>query len=257
MQSMPVVFVGHGSPMNIIENNEFTRSLSNLGAELPEPEAILVISAHWFIRETSVACTEAPETIYDFYGFPGELYELTYGCRGSPEYASEVKKLVKKTDVRLDDKRGLDHGAWSILRHMYPKADIPAFQLSIDSTKDAKYHYELAKELVELRNRGVLIIGSGNVVHNLRIIDYDMYSRPREWAVEFDQLLKAKLLEKDYESLINYESLGKTAKQSIPTEDHYLPLIYAIALQQKGEMVTFIHEGIQHGTISMRCLKIE
>ncbi|MFW9916105.1 MAG: 4,5-DOPA dioxygenase extradiol [Candidatus Thorarchaeota archaeon] len=254
---MPVIFVGHGSPMNALLDNDFTHALAAFGRVLPKPTAILVISAHWFVKETSVTCSDRPETIYDFWGFPEELYEISYSCPGAPELGARVSDLIMAADVRCDYQWGLDHGAWTILKHLFPEADIPTLQLSIDYSKDPRFHYNLAKQLAPLRKEGVLILGSGNLVHNLRIIDYDVYAPPRDWAQEIDTQIKEALLAGDHETLINYSSLGRYANLAIPTEDHYLPMLYTIALQGAEDQLTFIYEGIQHGTVSMRCFKIE
>ena len=260
---MPVLFIGHGSPLNIILDNSFTRSLAAVGRRLPQPKAIMVISAHWLTKGTFVGCMEKPETIYDFYGFAEELYDVVYPCRGASGEAAFVTETLKQAAVTCDTSRGLDHGAWAILKHLYPRADIPVFQLSLDYTfnewdpKPLQYHYDLAAELSELRNRGVLIIGSGNIVHNLSMFDFtNIDANPFDWAVEFDERVKENLIREDHHRLINYPTLGKEAALAVPTLDHYLPMIYAIALREKNEPLTFIYEGFQYGSISMRCFQI-
>ncbi|WP_319508546.1 4,5-DOPA dioxygenase extradiol [uncultured Methanolobus sp.] len=263
IDKMPVLFIGHGSPMNIILNNSYTESLVKLGKELPRPKAIMVISAHWMTDGTYVMCNERLKTIYDFYGFPRELYEIQYPSPGSPEMADLTCKAVHKAPVKCSNQWGLDHASWAVLKHMYPEADIPVFEMSIDYSfnewqpKMMQYHYDLAAELGELRKHGVLIIGSGNIAHNLSLIDFrNVDAKPYDWAVEFDEKVKANLLSGNHKDLIEYLNMGKTASLAVPTLDHYLPMIYAIALQEKGEPLEFIHEGFQHASISMRCFKI-
>ena len=260
---MPVLFLGHGSPMNVISKNKFTESLVNLGKELPRPRAIMVISAHWLTNGTYVACMEDPVTIHDFYGFPDELYEINYPCPGSPSDARFVTESVRKVDVRCSNEWGLDHASWSLLKHIYPEADIPVFEMSLDFSfnewhpKPIQYHYDLASELGDLRKRGVLIAGSGNIVHNLGMIDFrDTDAEPYEWAVEFDEKVRSDLLDGNHKDLINYQKMGKTSSLAVPTPDHYLPMIYAIALQEENETIKFVHEGFQNGSISMRCFRI-
>ena len=262
-RKMPVLFIGHGSPMNIVQHNAFTRSLAALGKNLPKPKAIMVVSAHWLTDGTFVTCADKPHMIYDFYGFPEELYEKTYPCPGSPADAEFATKVVQKTKVGCDLSWGLDHASWAILRHIYPDADIPVFEMSLDYSfndwhpKPLQYHYDLAAELGELRNRGVLIIGSGNIVHNLRHVDFEnVDAAPYAWAQEFDEQIKEHLLRREHADLIQYRNNGKASALAVPTLDHYLPMIYAIALQEKGESLTFVHEGFQHGSISMRCFQI-
>jgi 4,5-DOPA dioxygenase extradiol len=260
---MPVLFIGHGSPLNIILDNGFTRSLAALGRHLPKPKAIMVISAHWLTKGTFAGCMKKPKTIYDFQGFPEELYETTYACPGAPEDALLVTRTEMKAAVKCDQGRGLDHGAWAILKHLYPQADIPAFQLSLDYSfnewdpKPLHYHYDLAAGLSELRSRGVLIIGSGNIVHNLGMFDFtNIEAKSFDWAVEFDEQVKSNLISGNHRDLIHYTNMGKTAVLAVPTLDHYLPMIYAIALQEKNEPLTFTYEGFQYGSISMRCFQI-
>ncbi len=260
---MPVLFIGHGSPINIILDNEFTRSLSNLGKSLPKPEAIMVISAHWLTKGTYVACIKRPEMIYDFYGFPEELYEIKYPCSGSPHSAGLVKESAGKVKINCDYDRGLDHASWAILKHIYPKADIPVFEMSLDYSfndwhpKPVQYHYDLASFLSGLREKGILIIGSGNLVHNLELIDFhDMDAKPYDWAVKIDEKIKSNLINRNHKELINYPDMGKEVYLAAPTLDHYLPMIYAIALHGKNEPLTFIYEGFQNASISMRSFRI-
>lgn len=256
-QTMPVLFVGHGNPMNAIADNAFTRKLAAWGNSLNEkPKAILVISAHWLTHGTHVMVSPTPKTIHDFGGFPQTLYQIQYPAPGAPKLAEETKQLVTTTEVIDDDQWGLDHGAWTVLRHMFPKADIPVFQVSIDFTKPPQYHYNLAQELKKLRNKGVLIVGSGNIVHNLYQIDFNDYAKPHNWAVEFDETVKTNLLSGNFDGLINYSSLGRAASLSIPTNDHYLPMLYSLGLADKSEKLEFTYEEIQNASISMRCFQV-
>ncbi len=262
-KKMPVLFIGHGSPMNIILENDYTRSLVALGNRLPRPKAVLVVSAHWLTSGTFVTCMKKPKIIYDFYGFPEELYEMSYPSPGAPDEAEAVTGMVRKAAVACDRAWGLDHASWAVLRHMYPEADIPVFEMSLDYSfndwhpKPLQYHYDLATELAPLREQGVLIIGSGNIVHNLKLVDFkDMNANPYEWAEEFDAFVKDRLLRRDHRGLIDYQSNGKSSAFSVPTFDHYLPMIYAIALQGKDEQLTFVHEGFQNASVSMRCFQI-
>jgi len=260
---MPVFFIGHGSPINIILDNDFTRSLAKLGKSLPRPKAIMVVSAHWLTKGTYVTCTERPGTIYDFYGFPEELYNIKYPSSGSPKAAGLVKESVNKVKVNCNYDWGLDHASWAILRHIYPKADIPVFEMSLDYSfndwhpKSVQYHYELASDLAGLREKGILIIGSGNIVHNLELIDFqNIDAKPYDWAVKIDEKMKSNLISRNHKELINYPDMGKEAYLAIPTLDHYLPMIYTIALQDKNEPLTFIYEKFQNASISMRCFRI-
>jgi 4,5-DOPA dioxygenase extradiol len=252
----PVLFIGHGSPMNAIENNEFTQMLSALGKNLIKPKAILVISAHWLTKGSFVSSCLRPETMYDFGGFPKELYEVKYNSPGAPEYARITKEIVSYTNIHLDDQWGLDHGCWSILAHLYPNADVPVFQMSLDYGKEMLYHYELAANLKALRKKGVLIIGSGNVTHNLGKIDGDENAKPFDWALEFDEKVRKNFAEQNFSELINYTQWGKISKMAHPSNDHYIPLLYTAGLYDKNEKVKFIFEGFQHGSLSMRCVKI-
>ena len=247
---MPVIFVGHGSPMNAIEKNEFSIKWNNIGSQLPVPELILCISAHWETDGTHVTAMKDPRTIHDFYGFPEDLYKINYPAPGSPERAEETKKIITETEVVLDNQWGLDHGCWSVLYHMYPQANIPVVQLSLDRTKPPEYHYNLAKQLAALRDKKVLIIGSGNMVHNLRMIDWN--DKVFDWALEFDNKLAGLITNCEHAPLINYSFLGAAAKLSIPTNEHYLPLLYILALQEDKEHVQFFNEQITLGSISMR-----
>jgi 4,5-DOPA dioxygenase extradiol len=254
---MPVFFIGHGNPMNALADNDFTRSLALMRTSLPEePKAILVISAHWLTDGTRVSVTPAPRTIHDFGGFPEALFRMQYPAPGAPELARTTKGLVTSAGVTEDERWGLDHGAWSILVHMFPQARTPVFELSIDYRKPAQYHYDLASQLKPLRSKGVLIIGSGNIVHNLSRADFADGAAPFDWAVEFDETVKQRLSEHNYESLMKYESLGRAALLSVPTNDHYLPMFYTLGATDKSEPLDFTFEEIQNASISMRCFQI-
>ena len=254
---MPAIFFGHGNPMNALADNEWTRAWREIGAELPHPKAILCISAHWYVPGVAVTAMERPRSIHDFGGFPRELFEYQYPAPGSPELAARVNQLLGG-DILMDDRHwGLDHGTWSVLCHVYPDADIPVVQLSIDETKPAGWHYELATQLDPLRDEGVLIIGSGNLVHNLHAYAWGKHgAEPFDWARRFDETARDLILAGDHEPLVNYESLGKDALLSAPTPDHYLPLIYILALKREGDKVSFPVDGFDGGSISMTTVRI-
>lgn len=255
-EKMPVLFVGHGNPMNAIEDNEYSRSWADVAKNLPKPTAILCISAHWLTRGTFVTAMERPKTIHDFYGFPQALFDVEYNCAGSPQTAEALKQTVKNVEVKSDFEWGLDHGTWSVLNKMFPQADIPVLQLSIDYYQPGQFHYDLAKELAPLREKGILIIGSGNIVHNLGLAKFEDNPKPYDWAIEFDNLSKQLIESKDHSMLIAWEKLGEAAKLSIPTPDHYFPMLYSIALQGKDESLTFFNEQLAFGSGSMRSLRI-
>jgi 4,5-DOPA dioxygenase extradiol len=247
---MPAIFFGHGSPMNAIGDNVYTRAWRRIGKETPRPKAILSISAHWYVPETGVTISTAPRTIHDFGGFPRELYQVQYPAPGEPALARRVQQLLAPLDVALDQRWGLDHGTWSVLRHVYPAADVPVVQLSIDETRPAAFHFEVGRRLAPLRDEGVLIAGSGNLVHNLPTWE----RRPREpydWAVRFEADAKAMMQAGDFSPLVEYERLGRDAMLSIPTPDHYLPLLYVLATRQGREGLSFPVEGIDGGSVSM------
>lgn len=251
---MPVLFIGHGSPMNGIENNAFSQQWEKAAKNIPVPKAILVVSAHWLTNGTFVTAMDRPRTIHDFGGFPPELFAVQYPVPGNPQLAAETKALITSTNVGLNHDWGLDHGAWTVVRKMYPDAGIPVLQLSIDYSKGAEYHYNLAKELAALRKKGVLIIGSGNMVHNLRMIAWDKMETPNygfDWAIEMHELFKKKITEGDHAALIRYESLSKSAKLAIPTPDHYYPLMYILALQGKNEVPVFFNDQLVAGSLNM------
>lgn len=255
-EKMPVLFIGHGSPMNVIEVNEYSNAWERIGTEIPRPNAILAISAHWYVRGTHVHGGENPKTIHDFYGFPKELYDQTYPAPGAPLYARATQEALRKVNVGWDINWGLDHGTWIVTKCMYPKADIPVFQLSIDFTKPGQYHFDIGAKLQVLRERGVLILASGNIVHNLNLINFEESAKPFEWAQEFDEISSKLIDSREYQKLIDYQSLGQSAKLSIPTPDHYFPLLYALGAQQKDEEITTFVSGIEYGSISMRSLRI-
>lgn len=256
---MPVLFIGHGSPMNGIEDNEFSRRWATMAKEIPHPQAVLVISAHWFTRGTQITSMDLPPTIHDFGGFPDELFRVQYPAPGNPALAKETASMIHKTDVVLSHDWGLDHGTWTIVRHMYPEANIPVLQLSIDYTKDAQYHYDLAKEIYELRKKGVLIIGSGNMVHNLRMVAWNRLNDPEygyDWALQMNDRFKALISAGNHGDLIHYERLGKEALLAIPTPEHYLPLVYALALQGNSDQVSFFNDKAVGGSLTMTSVKI-
>jgi 4,5-DOPA dioxygenase extradiol len=256
---MPVLFMGHGSPMNAIEENEFTRGFRNMGNGIPTPRAILCISAHWETKGTFVTAMPHPSTIHDFGGFPQALFDVQYPAPGSPELANETKHLIKKTNVALDDKWGLDHGAWSVIKHLYPNANIPVIQLSLDYQQTPQYHYELAKELQSLRSKGILIIGSGNMVHNLGMVAWDKLNADNygyDWAIEANEKMKSFILKGDHQQLINFRSQGKAFDLAIPSAEHYLPLLYVLALKENNEHVSFFNDKSVGGSLSMTSVKI-
>lgn len=256
-EKYPVLFLGHGSPMNAIEENEFVRGWKETGSTMPTPKAILCVSAHWETKGTFVTAMENPKTIHDFYGFPKELFKVEYLAPGSPDLAFETKQMINTVEIGLDHEWGLDHGSWSVVKHLYPKADIPIIQLSLDYTKPPSYHYELAKELNGLRRKGILVIGSGNMVHNLRIMDWHKPDQGFDWAVEANEKIRNFILDTDHLSLVNYKSAGREMELSIPTPEHYLPLLYVLALQEKKEQVHLFNDKTIMGSISMTSLRIE
>ena len=255
---MPVLFVGHGNPMNAIEDNEFSRGWRDVGKSLPRPTAILCISAHWETRGTFVTAMEKPRTIHDFGGFPQEMYEIQYPAPGSPWLAQETKNIIAGTTIGLDEKWGLDHGCWSVLSRMFPNADVPIIQLSLDYTQTPRFQYDLAKELAPLRKRGVLIVGSGNMVHNLRRVviqgnSLNDFNKPFgfDWAIEANELFKKLINENNHQALIDYPSLGKSVQLAIPTSEHYLPMLYALALKQENESITYFNDKPLAGSLTM------
>lgn len=256
-QLMPVLFIGHGSPMNGIEDNEFSRRWAKMAEEIPVPKAVLVISAHWFTRGTKITAMENPQTIHDFGGFPAELFAVQYPSPGHPALARETASLLTSAHVELDHDWGLDHGTWTIIRHMYPNANIPVLQLSIDYFKGPQYHYDLGKELYALRRKGVLIAGSGNMVHNLRMVSWEMINGGGyDWANEMNDKFKSLILNGEHHALINYQTLGKEAMLAIPTPEHYLPLMYSLGLQSKDDAVSFFNDKAVGGSLTMTSVKL-
>lgn len=254
---MPVIFLGHGNPMNALQDNDYTKAWARIGDEIPRPEAILSVSAHWYIPQTAVTAMPAPRTIHDFAGFPEDLYQVTYPAPGDPVLANRIQALLSPNLVGLDNQWGLDHGTWSVLCHIYPDADIPVVQLSIDWTKPPEFHYEIGKMLAPLREEGILIIGSGNLVHNLHAYSWSRHPvEPFDWAVRFEKRVKELLLDANDNPLINYMTLGKDAILSIPTPDHYLPLLYVIGCRKGDEKVSFPVKGFDGGSVSMLSVKI-
>ncbi|MDE3236104.1 MAG: 4,5-DOPA dioxygenase extradiol [Bacteroidota bacterium] len=256
---MPVLFVGHGSPMNGIEDTEFSRNWAAMASAIPVPAAVLVVSAHWFTKGTYITAMDFPPTIHDFGGFPRALYDVQYPAPGNPVLAKETAAMIHSAQVHLDHEWGLDHGTWTVVRHMYPQANIPVLQLSIDYTKDPRYHYALAREIFSLRKKGVLIIGSGNMVHNLRMVAWDKLSEPEygyDWALQMNQQFKELIVAGDHDQLINYHLLGKEAMLAIPTPEHYLPLIYTLGLKDKGDELSFFNDKAVGGSLTMTSLRI-
>ena len=256
---MPVLFVWHGSPMNAIEENEFVQGWRTIGKTLPNPNAILCISAHWETRGVYVTSMDKPRTIHDFGGFPRELFDVQYPAPGSPELAKETKDTIKMTEIHPDVSWGLDHGCWSVLKRIYPAADIPVIQMSLDYTRPAQYHYDLARELSPLRSRGILITGSGNMVHNLQLVDWSKINEPGfgyDWAVETNGKMKKFILSNDHQSLIDYKAQGKEFNLAIPTPEHFLPLLYALALKEENENIEFFNDKPVMGSLTMTSLKI-
>lgn len=253
---MPVLFVGHGSPMNAIEENEFTKGWAQMAEGLPKPRAILCISAHWETRGTYVTAMEQPRTIHDFYGFPQALFDVQYGAKGDPHLAEELRLLIRKTELQLDHEWGLDHGTWSVIKHIYPSADVPVLQLSLAKNQAPAWHYELAKELSTLRTKGVLMIGSGNIIHNLRLLNWQKPEEAYDWALDLNEQVKEFISADQHQPLIDYQQLGKAAALAIPSPEHYLPLLYTLGLKEAQEQVTFMNDQLQLGAISMTSLKI-
>ncbi len=261
---MPVLFIGHGSPMNAIEDNDFSRGWREVAATFPRPHAVLCISAHWETRGTLVTAMPKPATIHDFGGFPQALFDVRYDAPGSPALAAETRSTVKRVEVGVDNDWGLDHGCWSVLRRMYPAADVPVIQLSLNYTEAAQYHYDLAKELAPLRERGVLILGSGNMVHNLRRVvlpnrSVDDFNTPfgLDWALEASALFKELITRRNHQPLIDYHTLGRSVSLAVPTPEHYLPMLYALALQDDRDQLSYFNDQPVAGSLTMTSLKIE
>ena len=257
-QRMPAIFFGHGNPMNALLRNPYTEQWAAIGETLPRPKAILCISAHWYIEDAAVTISTSPKTIHDFGGFPGELYQVQYPAPGGPELAARVQQLLAPLPVRFDESWGLDHGTWSVLCHVYPAADVPVVQLSIDETQPPSFHYEIGKRLAILRDEGVLIVGSGNVVHNLHAYAWGRHAvEPFDWAISFEKRVRELLLAEDARPLVEYEDrLGKEAILAVPTPDHYLPFLYVIGARTPSEAVSFPVEGVDGGSISMLAVRV-
>lgn len=258
-EALPVFFFGHGSPMNAVEQNEFSKEWARIGNSMMKPNAILCISAHWLTRGTFVTGMEHPKTIHDFGGFPQELFDVQYPAPGSPQLAAEVQQLVQAAQVGLDEDWGLDHGCWSVVKHLYPDADVPVIQLSIDYGKPAAYHYALAKELAALRKKGVLIVGSGNMVHNLGMVAWDKMEEPGfafDWATEANETMKKMIRSHDHDALIDFRKQGRAFDLAIPTPDHYFPMLYALALQGKDEALSFFNDKAVMGSLTMTSFRI-
>lgn len=258
-ERMPVLFLGHGSPMNAIEENEFVTGFRNITQSIPKPSAILCISAHWFINKTAVTAMEIPKQIYDFGGFPQALFDVKYTPKGSLLLVDETIKTVNKVKVEKDESWGLDHGAWTVIKHLYPNADVPVVQMSIDYTQNAAAHFEIAKELQSLRNKGVLIIGSGNIIHNLGLVDFYNLNKDNygyDWAIEARTIMNNLIEKGDFKSLTQYQTLGKAVQLAIPTPEHYLPLIYSLSLKTEKDELTLFNDKLQGGSLSMTSVRI-
>ena len=254
---MPAIFFGHGNPLNALHGNAWTEGWAAVGRSMPRPKAVVCVSAHWYLPATLVTAQERPRTIHDFGGFPRELYRVQYPAPGAPELARRVRELLAPVDVGLDEQWGLDHGTWSVLCHVFPEADVPVIQLSIDETQPAEFHYETGKRLGSLRDEGVLVMGSGNLVHNLHAYAWgQQVTEPLDWAARFDAQARGLLLAGDDGPLVNYERLGRDAMLSAPTPDHYLPLLYVLAVRREGEQISFPVEGFDGGSISMLTIRL-
>jgi len=257
MAKLPSIFIGHGNPMNAVTDNSYTEAWKHIGRQIPRPKAILAISAHWYVPQTAVTINAAPRTIHDFGGFPPELYQVRYPAPGDPDLAHRVQQLLSPLAVGLDDSWGLDHGTWSVLCRAYPDADIPVVQLSIDETRPAAFHFEIGRKLAPLRDEGILIFGSGNLVHNLHAYAWGRHvPQPFDWAGRFEAAARKLILAGDYQPLIDYESLGRDAAMSVPTPEHYLPLLYVLGSGREGETIRFPVEGVDGGSISMLAVQI-
>lgn len=256
-KTLPAIFFGHGNPMNAVLNNDYTEAWQLIGKRTPTPKAILSISAHWFVPGMGVTISTAPKTIHDFGGFPQELYQVQYPAPGDPDLARRVQRMLAPLPVHLDNSWGLDHGTWSVLRHVYPAADIPVVQLSLDEAQPASFHFEIGRKLAPLRDEGILIVGSGNLVHNLEAYAWGRHKPdPYDWAIRFEKEAREMMVAGEYKPLVEYERLGKEALLSIPTPEHYLPMLYVLATRQEGEIITFPTEGVDGGSISMLSVQV-
>lgn len=253
----PLIFIGHGHPINALLDNDFTQNLTKIGTSIEKPNAIMMISAHWTTKGTFVSVNSQPIAIYDFGRIDDRLLQIKYEPNGHPKLARQVIETATNYHIQEDQKMGLDHGAWTVLKHLYPKADVPVFELSIDDSKPTSYHFNLANALKKMREKGVLIIASGNIVHNLKVIDWNnINAKPLDWAIEFDEIVKSKLNNQDFKALLNYEQLGSIFQLAHPTNEHYLPMLYTLGLADKTEIVKYLFEGFQFGSASMRCFQI-
>ncbi|MGD9887274.1 MAG: 4,5-DOPA dioxygenase extradiol [Bacilli bacterium] len=250
MIKMPVIFVGHGSPMNAILDNQYSSGWKEMAKRIPEPKAIISISAHWFTNGTKIMNEDHPKTIYDMYGFPKELYAIKYDVLGNPMLAEEVKRLIQKPSS-FDNTWGIDHGTWSVLVHMYPKRDIPVFQISIDAKAPPQTHYQIGKDLQQLRNQGVLIFGTGNIVHNLRLVNWDMEQQGYDWAYEFDNYIKDNILKRNHQNIMDYHKIGRQASLAVPTLDHFNPLLYILGATDDQDEISIFNENCAMGSVSM------
>lgn len=250
MSKMPMLFVGHGSPMNAIEDNRYTRGWKEIAEQIPKPESIISISAHWYTKGTKIMNEENPKTIHDMYGFPKELYEIFYKAQGNRELAGKVKNLISKQSA-FDNSWGIDHGTWSVLVHMYPERNIPVFQISIDAAAPPEVHYQIGKELKSLRNQGVLLFGSGNIVHNLGLIDWGIEDKGFEWAYQFDDYIKESIINRNHETVINYLHLEKTAKLAVPTPEHFYPILYILGASDEEDKISVYNNSCMLGSLSM------
>jgi 4,5-DOPA dioxygenase extradiol len=254
---MPIIFFGHGNPLNAVSKNVYTEAWASIGKSIPHPKAVLSISAHWYVPTCAVMANSNPLTIHDFGGFPQELYKVEYPAPGDPKLAQRVKDLLAPISVKLDESWGLDHGTWSVLMHVFPKADVPVVQLSVDERQPPIFHYEMGKHLAALREEGVLIVGSGNVVHNLAAYGWDKREvQPFDWAVRFEKHIRELLVKGDDARVVLYESFGRDALLSVPTRDHYLPLLYLLGLRKEKEQISFPVQGIDGGSVSMLTVRI-
>jgi len=253
----PLIFIGHGHPINALLNNDFTQHLNQIGASIEKPNAIMIISAHWTTKGTFVSVNSQPKAIYDFGKIDDRLLKIKYEPKGHPQLARQVIEIAPNYHIQENQSMGLDHGAWTVLKHLYPKADVPVFELSIDDSQPSSYHFELANTLKKMRENGVLIIASGNIVHNLKVIDWNnINAKPLDWAIEFDEMVKSKLNSQDFKALVNYEQLGSIFQLAHPTNEHYLPMLYTLGLADKTEELKYLFEGFQFGSASMRCFQI-
>lgn len=258
-ERMPVLFLGHGSPMNAIEENEFVSGFRDVAKSIPTPKAILCISAHWYTSGTKVTAMDMPRTIHDFGGFPKALFDVQYPAKGSPVLAAATSQLLQPVQVELDHQWGLDHGAWSVIKHLYPSADIPVIQMSIDRTKSPEYHFELGTKLNSLRDKGILIVGSGNIVHNLGLVDWQNINKVDygfDWAIEASENINNWIIEGNFQPLLNYNKLGKAFQLAVPTPDHFLPLIYTLALKNKKDNISLFNDKLLAGSLSMTSVKL-